>query len=87
MKLFTVRIYLNDERLPDIPYSSIMECLQDDSLRELFDSGEVTGCLVFCGVKRMTGCPISDWHRFTDSLVSTATSIFLESFPRHRKTC
>lgn len=82
MILFTVRIDAEGTRLMDTPYASFVECLEDDALEALFDSGHIDACWIYCGTERMAGVPVLKWSRFTEALIGNATSILRRSFPK-----
>jgi len=80
--LFTIDLSINGEWQHAFSYSSIVECLRDDSLRTLLDGGHVTACVVYCDARKITALPeaLISWERFVDNLISNSTTILRVRF-------
>lgn len=78
--LFELVLEVEDKSI-ELSYSSIADCLNDLSLRKLFDDEHVKKCLISnCDSVRVAGIPFMSWESFIDRLISNSTSLYRKAY-------
>lgn len=72
--MLTLKLRVKGEDV-SIHYPSPSALLEDQGLRNLFESGTVEKCELYAGGQRIAGLPIMDWHRLRQAVASNATAI------------